>query len=497
MATGTTDGQPGAPPRMSAWQKSVFGFGSAAFGIKDGGFNTFLLIFYNQVLGVPATLVSGAIATALIFDAVADPFIGALSDNWRSSLGRRHPFMYASAVPVALLYFLIWNPPALTGSAMFFYLLGISILLRVAVACYEIPSVALVAEISRDYDERTSILSFRLFFQIIIPAAVGIITLTTFMANTPAHPNGILNRDGYLPYALFASVVMLASILVSSFGTRSRIPYLRKAGSDERQSLMTILRQTFEALTNPAFLTVTVAGFFSAMNAGIGNNLGTYLGLYFWRFTPQQLSVLVVAGLLSTIIALPLSPYLSRRFGKKRAGIFLAVVWLLLNNIVPVMKLQGLLPPDGSTALLVIFFVNTLVTATLIICCVILIVSMITDVNEDNELRTGRRSEGVFAAANSFVSKTTSGIGVLLAGVLIDLVHFPAHATPQTLDPQIIRNLVMVYLPTQFVLLSFTIFFLSRYRIDRTAHEDNLKRLLDAAAVEGEAASLIDTPKLG
>src|SRR3569832_1187300 len=185
---------------------------------------------------------------------------------------------------------------------------------------------------------------------------------------------------------------MMASILFSSFRTRSRIPYLRKAGSEERQSLKTILRQTMEALTTRAFLVVTISAFFSSMNAGIGNNLGTYLGLYFWRFTPQQLSVLVVAGLLATIIALPQSPYLSRRYGKKRAGISLAIVWLLLNNIVPVMKLAGWLPPDGSAALLVIFFTNTLITATLIICCVILLVSMITDVNEDNELRTGRRS---------------------------------------------------------------------------------------------------------
>ena len=122
---------------MSAWQKSVFGFGSAAFGIKDFGFNTFLLIFYNQVLGVPATLVSGAIAAALIIDAVADPFIGALSDNWRSRLGRRHPFMYASAVPVAVLYFFIWNPPAWSPGSLFFYLLAVSILLRIAVACYD------------------------------------------------------------------------------------------------------------------------------------------------------------------------------------------------------------------------------------------------------------------------------------------------------------------------------------------------------------------------
>jgi Na+/melibiose symporter-like transporter len=486
-------------PKMTTWQKLVFGFGSVAFGVKDGGINTFLLVFYSQIVGMSATVVSLAITIALVIDAFADPLIGTISDHWRSRLGRRHPFMYGSAVPVALLFFLLWNPPAWSQAALFYYLLVVMVGLRIAVACYEIPSTALVAEISRDYDERTSVLAYRTFLVVIIPAAVLIFTFIVFLANTKTHPNGILNRDGYLPYAVLASLVMLASILISSFGTRWRIPYLRKAaeGMGERPSLMSIARQTWEALTNRSFLIVTIAAVFGNIAVGIANNLNTYFGIYFWKFTPAQISSLVAGGLLASFFALPLAPVLSQRYGKKSTGIGLLLASLVVNNITSVMKLMGLLPPDGSAALLTIFFTTSLIGTTMVIAGFVLVFSMITDVNEDNELRTGKRSEGVFAAANSFVAKTVTGAGILLAGLMIDLVHFPAHATPQNLDPQIIRNLMLVNVPLQIALWTIAIVILAFYKIDRTAHERNLEKLSDAAAIEAEITPVIDTPKLG
>jgi Na+/melibiose symporter-like transporter len=489
--------QAGQPPRMGLPQKFVFGIGSAAFGIKDGGFNLLLLIFYNQIVGLPASSVGFAIMVALMVDAFADPVIGAISDHWRSPLGRRHPFMYASAVPVAILYFLLWSPPAWSAGAVFYYLLFVTIALRISIACYEIPSIALVAEIAPDYDERTTILSIRLFCQAIIPAAVGLITFFVFLPNTPAHPNGMLNRDGYLPYAILASLSMAASILISSWGTRSRIPYLKNNAHVKRPTLGDVFRMTFRSLGNPSFLVVTMFGVFAAMAGGLGNALGTYMGLYFWKFSPQQLSTLVFGLLLAVFIALPLSPWLSSRFGKKRAGIWLAFIWVFANGVLPVLKLSGLLPPDGSTALLALFFGSALISTTLFICAIVLILSMVTDANEDNQLRTGQRSEGVFAAAGSFVNKTVSGVGVYIAGLLLDFVHFPQGATPQNLDPEIIRNLVLIFIPTQFVLLFIGVTFLTFYRIDRNTHERTLEKLSQVAAAEGEAAPITDVPRLG
>src|SRR6516165_924153 len=101
--------------------KLFYGFGSVAYGVKDQGFQYFLLFFYSQVLGVPALKVGLAISIALAVDAFVDPVVGQISDNLRTRLGRRHPLMYGAAVPVAIAYFFLWNPPALSNAMLFYY----------------------------------------------------------------------------------------------------------------------------------------------------------------------------------------------------------------------------------------------------------------------------------------------------------------------------------------------------------------------------------------
>ena len=143
--------------------KIFYGLGSVAFGVKDNGFQTILLPFYNLVLHLPAQLVGLAIFIALLFDAFLDPIVGQISDNLHTRWGRRHPLMYLSALPVAVSYLLLWNPPALSQGALFVYLILVAILVRTFITFYEIPSSALSAELTQDYDQRTSLLSYRYF----------------------------------------------------------------------------------------------------------------------------------------------------------------------------------------------------------------------------------------------------------------------------------------------------------------------------------------------
>src|SRR5580658_4029915 len=91
------------PPPLTRRTKLFYGLGTVAFGVKDNGFNYLLLPFYNQVVGLSAPLVGLAILIAMTLDAIIDPMIGQFSDNLRTRWGRRHPFMYAAALPVALL----------------------------------------------------------------------------------------------------------------------------------------------------------------------------------------------------------------------------------------------------------------------------------------------------------------------------------------------------------------------------------------------------------
>ena len=491
-----------AIPAPKFGTKLVYGLGSVAFGTKDAGFSTFLLIFYNQVLGVPATLVSLAIMIAIMADAVLDPIIGEISDNWRSRLGRRHPFMFGAALPVALLYFALWNPPHLSTPALFCYLLVTAISVRVAVACYEIPSAALAPELSPDYDQRTSLMAFRWLFGALGAGVTLAVTFIFFMVATKAQPTGILNRNGYFAYSVMAALVMMASILISAYGTRSRIKYMKPLPSRPRPPLRQIAREMYESLSHRSLLMVTLSGLFGGMAGGMGSVLNTYFGTYFWRFTPQQLSVIGLGALLAAIIAVVLAPIVSARLDKRRGFILTAFASLFVNNITMTLKLLGLLPPDGSNTLLLIFFSSITIGLALIITAGILVTSMITDVVEDSELKTGRRSEGLFSASLSFVNKATSGLGILLAGALIDLVHFPQHASPATIDivaPGAVRNLALIYMPVQIALWVIAFALVGGYRIDRKTHEHNLQRLAEAAAlaeVSSGGAELDDTALL-
>jgi Na+/melibiose symporter-like transporter len=484
------DAAAGGIPAPRLGTKLVYGLGSVAFGTKDFGFSTFLLIFYNQVLGLSATLVSVAIMIALFADAIFDPIIGEISDNWRSRLGRRHPFMYGAALPIAIFYFLLWNPPHWQGVQLFGYLVVAAILVRMAIACYEIPSAALAPELSPDYNQRTSLMGYRFLFGTVGGATTVVIAFFFFMVATKAQPTGILNRSGYFSYSILAALVMMASILLSAWGTHSRIKYMQQLAVRHRPPLRQLAREMFESLSHRSLLMVTVASLFSGMALGLGSVLGTYFGTYFWRFTPQQLSVLIISALFAAFLAVPLATISSQRMDKRPAFIATAFGSLFINNITMTLKLFHLLPPDGSSALLLVFFATTTIGVALAIASGILVASMITDVVEDSQLQTGRRSEGLFSASLSFVSKATSGLGILMAGLLIDFVHFPKLAAPATIDivaPHAVRNLVLIYMPVQIVLWIIAISLVGGYRIDRKTHEHNLQRLAEAAAL-AEAA---------
>ncbi|MBD3646042.1 MAG: MFS transporter [Pseudomonadales bacterium] len=117
-------------PPLTARARWLYGAGSAAYGVKDNGFSYFLMFYYSQVLGLQASLAGLAIMIALIFDAISDPLVGYWSDHTHSRWGRRHPFMYAAALPVSVCYFILWNPiiPDLSQTGLFLYLIVSTVL---------------------------------------------------------------------------------------------------------------------------------------------------------------------------------------------------------------------------------------------------------------------------------------------------------------------------------------------------------------------------------
>jgi Na+/melibiose symporter-like transporter len=460
--------------------KLFYGFGSVAYGVKDAGFGALLLIYYNQVVGLPAQLVGTAIMIALIFDAFADPIVGQISDNLRTRWGRRHPFMYASAIPVAVSYFFLWFPPHLSQGGMFFYLIAMAIIVRTFITMFEIPNSAMIAEVTSDYDQRTSFLSYRYFFGTLGGALMTFATFRLILTPDATHPVGQLNPAGYVRYGLIAAAVMASAILISSLGTHRNIRYFR-VPPKRRITLLQTLREMASSLSNPSFVVLMAAALCGTMAIGVSASLLIYFATYFWGLSAAQISIFQIGALLAAVGGVSIATPLSKRLGKRRLGIVLFIAYIVITTLPIGLRLLDLFPANGSPWLLPILFVERAVAYMLGIVVLIMFSSMLTDVVEDNELRTRRRSEGLFFAASSFIAKAISGTGAFIAGQMLAFVDFPQKANPATLDPHIVRDLAYVYLPVITILFTAGMILMSRYRITRESHLENLRKLEEVA----------------
>ncbi|MBN9577545.1 MAG: MFS transporter [Alphaproteobacteria bacterium] len=462
--------------------KLFYGFGSVAYGVKDQGFTTLLMLFYNQIVGLPAAMVGTAILIALVFDSMADPIVGQISDNLRSRWGRRHPFMYASAIPVAIFYWFLWNPPAWSHEALFAYLVVMAIVVRTFITMYEIPSSALAAELSDDYDQRTSFMAFRFFFGWQGALAMTLLGFAVFFKPDASHPVGQLNPAGYSTYAFYACLVMVVAIFVSALGTHKFIPRFTMPPK-RKITLRLMLHEMKQTFSNRSFAALTASTLFAFVAAGTLAALGVYFDTYFWHLSAQEIALRTSIVVLAPFIALSMATPLSRTFDKKNSAILLFIASLILFCTPFTLRLLDLFPENGSPWLIPALMAFALVTTTLSIACGIMGASMMTDVVEDSQIHTGRRSEGLFFAATSLVQKAVSGLGAFIAGLLLALVQFPANAAPATLDPAIIHRLVLVFLPTVAILFSLSILCLCFYRIGRATHAENLRRLAEKTPV--------------
>lgn len=470
-------------PSPSRSARIAYAIGAVAFGVKDNGFSFFLLLYYNQVLRLPEEWVGAGMMVALLIDAVSDPIVGNASDHLHSRWGRRHPFMYGAALPVAVSYWALWSPPAgLAPEALLAWFVSLSILVRLCLTFYEIPSASLAAELTDHYDERTTILGWRFFFGWWGGLTMAVLAYAVFLQPDAAHPVGVLNPEGYRSYGLAASLIMLAAIVISAVGTHPYIPHLRRPPERRHHGVRGAARELWETLTNRSFLMLFCAGIFSAMAAGLTSALAIYFNTYYWGLSSDQISLIVLSSFVSAALAVAGAPALSRRLGKKSAAMSVSLAAILLGPAPVLLRLLGWFPANGTPALLPTLVAANAVTITLVIMSGILVSSMVADVVEDSEVRTGRRSEGVFFAANAFVQKAVSGIGVFGSTLMLNAIGFPRGAAPGDVPAAVLERMAVAYGPTIIVLYLIALAFLGAYRIDRARHEENLATLASRRA---------------
>jgi Na+/melibiose symporter-like transporter len=388
--------------------------------------------------------------------------------------------MYASALPVALSYFLLWNPQeGWSQNQLFWYLLTLAVFVRTFITLYETPSAALVSELTDDYDERSSLVGFRSYFGWTGGNAV---TVLMFFFMFPAMAtetiaDGRFNRGSYELMGIIASVLIFVSIIVSALGTHSRIQHLKQPPPPRRMTLMTVFREIFETLANRSFVALFVAALLGAIATGLAAALTFYFYTYFWEFTSVETGLITMGVFISAVIGSVLAPYVTRAMGKKRAAIVIGSLAFTATPLPVLLRVVGVLPENGTPFVLWFVFGMGVISLGLIICFQVLYTAMMADLVEHSELETGRRSEGVIFAAITFIRKAVQGFGLIFASFVLYWAKFPVGATVEQVSDDAVWRLGAYYVPTILVIWLVMIAVISLYRLDRATHEDNLQKL--------------------
>ena len=313
--------QPLAPAacRVSTPTTIAYATGAVAYGIKDSGFGTFLLLYYNQVIGVAPGTVGLVIMAALVLDAFIDPAVGALSDRTRGRWGRRHPWMYASALPIAIGWLLLWHPPHMSTTLTVVWLFVTAVIVRSAVLCYEVPSQALTPELTADYDERTRITAWRYLLGWAGGLLMMLLAYRVFLSPRAGYPNGLLRGAGYGEMAIAAAVLMVAAILISALGTHREIKRLPRPALAP-QTVRGHFRELGQTMKNRAFVVLMLAGLAAYTNQGIGYAMANYMYSYVWQLGPS-LTVIPFVLMAGVLLAFAAAPIIGRHTSKPRAAV--------------------------------------------------------------------------------------------------------------------------------------------------------------------------------
>ena len=422
-AKGTDDFQnlPGGDS-LGLRTKMYFGIGAGGEAASMWVFNALALIFYQQILGLPAGFAATAMALAIIADAVTDPLIGAISDNFRSRFGRRHPFLFTAPIPLALCVFLIFHPPQFvveSAPLLFAWLCLLTILQRTFQTFYVVPHLAMGAELSADYLERTRLMSFNSLFGLyggIVMHSVAWFAVFGFIF---VDQGGQLYRPAYTWVALIACLIIIAAIFVSAFGTYDQIAKLKRNENlrGEKVSLRSFYGDIWLVLQNRNYLFLLLGLFFLSLTIGTHETLGIYMVTFFWELSPNQIGFLIINNVIGVHIGFFLAAKLHHRFDKRwtiaLCAVGLSVFWSMSVNL----ALLGFAPANGTWPLLVfiIFFGSfaSFFGAVLNIS----VMSALADIADEHELNTGLRLEGIFYSARAFFSKAMNAVGHIVAEI--------------------------------------------------------------------------------
>ncbi|MEM7538080.1 MAG: MFS transporter [Chloroflexota bacterium] len=445
--------------KLSHGTKLAYGVGDLGTAIVASLKGFFFLFFLTDVARMSPAAAGSILMLAKIWDAVNDPFVGWLSDRTRTRWGRRRPWILFGAIPFGLLFYLLWLTPPLNPTGLFTYYLVIALLGDIAYTVVNVPYAALTPELTRDYDERTSLNSYRFSFSVI-----GSLVAAT------CHPFIVDQFDnirvGYaVSAAIWAIVATVPNFIVVAF-TRERPENVNPAQSTNstQQDAIPFLAQIGIAFQNRPYRYV----------------IGIYL--LSW-FVLQLIAVIIVYYLTYYLRSESLIPWVllsiqgsafvflfvwgeaSKRFDKRFVYMMGAGIWLLVQLVLYFVtpELRWLVIP------LAVMAGSGVATAYLVPW------SMMPDVIEFDEWETGQRREGIFYGFMVFLQKACLALALYFVGLTLEWAGYltPTEAIPNPIQPESALTAIRLLMgPIPAVVLAASIILVFFYPITRQKHQE-------------------------
>ncbi len=431
MEIESTAGEEKLPNRVK------WGYGAAA-GSESLIWTMFVLLFLfylTDVVRFAPSTAGAVVLVGVLWGAVLNPLVGIWSDRLKTRWGRRRPFLLAMAVPYGIVSWLLYVDPGWGQRALLIYVGGLVILFFSVFALVDVPYTALAAEMTQNYDERTALVSSRAVFGELGAIAGAGLPLLLVKHFTEALGS---TKAGWSLTAALLGGLSVPLILASWKVTRGYELAPEDVGFDWKEAARSVwgnrsFRYTLGLISTGA-LAVNFAGCFLVyfMKYWLGMNENE-----------QSLAFLILCG--CTLVWIPVVNLLSRRLGKRAAYVLLLGVWAIDQGIGMWLVAPG--TPFG-------FYGALFLASSGLAAFFVLILSMIADVVEVDEFRTGKRREGFYSGAVMFSQQIASALAMWLAGAILGWIGY---VPDQEQTPTCLLGLRLAYAAgtTLFLLMSF------------------------------------------